>query len=628
MDINSLVSALQTNQNSASVTTINDCVLMAGFIKESDFIEFTNSRLGKKREHKINRGEALAVLLLCMAGGRYTSLLGTQEQIMQMPVSSYIDLPEGCGPKHFTREVFADALSALFNYDHEKFFREFAGHVIPRMADETFKPEVVSIDTTTVSTYHCITPKAEDADDAVIQIQHSPVRGNIVIPAKAPDGVTLIQRETISVRHGHSKNKRTDLGQVIVGAVVDGNFGIPLAMTTQSGDTSDKVIFQEMAEELLNAVSTVFSSVRYLTGDSALCTKESFDCVLQQGKHLITRVPDRYTQAEELIKLVNIDIGELQPLDGISDDGSQLKAYKTRSELYGHPVDLVLVCNQKLSSSKKETIYRRAKKEKTEIEKQLKVKFKCREDALAHIGKLQKSCKYCTVTLQYDTSGAEPEPLFDKKEGYNRRGRPSADMQADPDAKVTQYIRAVCSADINDELIARAIEQECRYVLVSTDVESGLSAQEIIKMYKCNALIESLWALFKSKRLSVNSFYLKREDRIEGLITMMSIAVLAYKLMESKIRKSTEAGELEIPMPDGKKSKYKPTTRRINEYLSRHSIIVVGNPLTDQALVLGYDQVVINILKVLGSSWLIFITPQQYDGFTSWVTVPDVPDDN
>lgn len=91
--------------------------MMAGFIKSTRLIYFANERFGKTKQHIINHGEALAILLIVIASGEYKYLIGLQD----MPLSNLLHLSKKCSLEHLTCKVFADALTTLFKYGHEQF---------------------------------------------------------------------------------------------------------------------------------------------------------------------------------------------------------------------------------------------------------------------------------------------------------------------------------------------------------------------------------------------------------------------------------------------------------------------------------------------------------------------------
>lgn len=61
---------LERNGVSRVAMSIHHTVIMAGFIGQTALVSFFNERLGKSKEHFINRGEVICTILLCMASGQ------------------------------------------------------------------------------------------------------------------------------------------------------------------------------------------------------------------------------------------------------------------------------------------------------------------------------------------------------------------------------------------------------------------------------------------------------------------------------------------------------------------------------------------------------------------------------
>ena len=90
--------------------SIHLTVIMAGFICQTDLISFFNERLGKSKEHFINRGEVICTILLSMASGQYKSILGMLEQIKQIPVRDMLGLAPDINVEDFNHDLVTDAL--------------------------------------------------------------------------------------------------------------------------------------------------------------------------------------------------------------------------------------------------------------------------------------------------------------------------------------------------------------------------------------------------------------------------------------------------------------------------------------------------------------------------------------
>ena len=62
--------------------TIDHMIFMAGFLSATGFIDFVNDRIGKKGQHMIDRGQALAALMLLLYSGNYQSLNSSVSRVL------------------------------------------------------------------------------------------------------------------------------------------------------------------------------------------------------------------------------------------------------------------------------------------------------------------------------------------------------------------------------------------------------------------------------------------------------------------------------------------------------------------------------------------------------------------
>lgn len=200
------------------------------------------------------------------------------------------------------------------------------------------KPVAVSIDTTTFTRYHSITPQKEDEEDLLFMAQNI-IKNNEIVPKKVSDEVVADERQLLGIKYGHAKNHRNDLWQIIAGVAVEVESGLSLLLVTRSWDACDKITFSEMVENVLSSNQELSQSIKYLVGDSALCTEASFKVALKHGNHIVTRVPDNFKVTKELLNSDSL----LTPVEQDGEKSAQLAVLLKYSEMFGIPVNLLLV---------------------------------------------------------------------------------------------------------------------------------------------------------------------------------------------------------------------------------------------------------------------------------------------
>lgn len=131
-------------------------------------------------------------------------------------------------------------------------------------------------------------------------------------------------------------------------------------------------------------------------------------------------------------------------------------------------------------------------------------------------------------------------------------------------------------------------------------------------------MIEAMWSLFKNRRMSINSINIHRQDRIEGLLTLTAMTLLANKLVEIKVRKAVEEGKFVMPDQRGTGYELKPTITRITYFMKRHALVVVEDSATGQIRLEGINNTNLNLLVALGPAWDKFLMPETYSSLSGW----------
>ncbi len=91
------------------------------------------------------------------------------------------------------------------------------------------------------------------------------------------------------------------------------------------------------------------------------------------------------------------------------------------------------------------------------------------------------------------------------------------------------------------------------FMLATNDVSDGLTMEKMLQLYKSQQSVEKGFRFLKSPGFLTSSLYLKKPERIEALLMVMTSSLMVYAALEYKIRK--ELKEKSAYFPD---LKYKP----------------------------------------------------------------------
>ena len=125
---------------------------------------------------------------------------------------------------------------------------------------------------------------------------------------------------------------------------------------------------------------------------------------------------------------------------------------------------------------------------------------------------------------------------------YAGKGRPSAST---PLKAIEWQIQAHVLAD--DKAMERDKQGKACYVLGTNIDASKLSDTEVIVAYKGQAQVEGGFRFLKDPLFFVSSLFVKKPNRIEGLLMVMTLALLVYSVAQRRLRKQLAENHETVP---------------------------------------------------------------------------------
>lgn len=111
---------------------IGQALLIAGFIADTQFIDFVDERLpkaGKSDQFVLAHGQVLASLLMVLFVGQFRSLLGMQSKLSKLAIHGLLGLAPEIRIEDISREACSSTLDALWEYGCDKLFEEYGAAV-------------------------------------------------------------------------------------------------------------------------------------------------------------------------------------------------------------------------------------------------------------------------------------------------------------------------------------------------------------------------------------------------------------------------------------------------------------------------------------------------------------------
>lgn len=579
--------------------------LAAGFLKYTNFIKFMDERLPeKKKNYSVSHGEALAALLLTLMSGEYESLSTVHLFLKDLPIGQLLGLENYRTIKgsDFSRDVLTATLDAVASASASDLFSEFVRYAYNKFQDPS---GVVSVhmDTTSIVLYHML----DDKEEKVIEFTFGKSK-------KAQK-----QKEALfKIIQGYSKDKRSDLGQVIVSCFTDDS-GIPLNLDIHSGNASDKLTFANLAYKVLPKLKELCVGLKYLVCDSAGATHECFkNTMLIQGVDILTRLPDNFALSQRLI--ANADINSMEVVDPDCPEKS-IRTKVTQDVLWNEVnVKAILVYNPSLRTTKTRTIQKRADKELMALQKAAKQSFMCPEDAVNHLNVLRQKAKYCEVKLlpapqQNDNPFSTPT-----KKGSKAASKINPLLnEYEFDEKMLKQKRYCVNSSISvyQDSVDWHVERECMYVLVTTDLTSDRTASDLIQIYKKNINVESFWKKFKNCNLNLDKVFLRKRSRIKALLCLAAFNLFADICIRNKVRMMVAQNILRIPKSFAINSDKTNQVNKSPEWETILKLFKRGNAHIQvhdrgRRVKVHLTQIQTTILKGLGADWLYFTNDDLY----------------
>ncbi len=355
----------------------------------------------------------------------------------------------------------------------------------------------------------------------------------------------------IEICRGYSRDHRPELNQVVLNLICENQSGIPVYMKPASGNINDMEGFKEIVKSHINSLKAA-QTCRYLVADAALYVKETIQELNKLKQLFITRAPKKLKEVQGLVNdAINLNFTEL---------GNGYSGAWHHSSYGNVEQKWLLVSSEQAKKSERYSLDRRILKI-TESERKLfkklsQQRFSCQSDASKALELWRKKQKYSDVV----------EHILELKI-YPRKGQPKkGQAPLRVEYQVTGSLFTVIEKRENK------LKQLGYFVLASNDINEELTMALMLKTYKEQQSVEKGFRFLKSPDFLTNSIFLKKPERIEALLMVMTSCLMVYASLEHKIRKGLKLKALFFP-DQKKKPTQTPTARWVFQCFQGVSIL-------------------------------------------------------
>ena len=385
-------------------------------------------------------------------------------------------------------------------------------------------------------------------------------------------------RSCIRLKHGYSRDGHPELKQVILQLVSSAEGNLPIYMRPMSGNCSDQETTAQLISSHIESLRAALDS-RYIVGDCAMYTPKSIHACHENQVLFVTRVPATLAQAKQYLHTTKSEM--------MVDIGDGYRACEYRVCTHGCPQRWVVVHSTHAKKRNKEIQEHKWKTRCMKAEKDFRrlcrKSFSCQEDAKRAL--LEYSEQHPFVNCDDLHVNTEIK--------YKKMGRPTKDAPS------------VCVHSIQGEFSIHedAFEQWCLgqnfFILATNDLRQDmLSMKDILDTYKSQQSVERGFRFLKSPEFFTSAFFVKKPERIEALLMIMTLSLLVYGSIEHKIRQELQDQEVDF-VDQKKKPTRKPTAQWVFFCFLGFHVVYIQN----RYKVVNLNARRATILRVLGSPY-------------------------
>jgi transposase len=155
----------------------------------------------------------------------------------------------------------------------------------------------------------------------------------------------------------------------------------------------------------------------------------------------------------------------------------------------------------------------------------------------------------------------------------------------------------------NEESIAKQVATFGWRAYGTNAPRERLSFEKAVLCYRSEFLIERVFGRFKGDRLAIAPMFVKRDDQVEGLTRLLSLAVRVLTLMEFVVRRALGQQQRKLAglyLDSPAKTTAKPTAERLLRVFSPIKLVSITSPESIVSRVTGFSSLHQEIIDLLG----------------------------
>jgi transposase len=413
---------------------------------------------------------------------------------------------------------------------------------------------------------------------------------------------TLRGKLRLAVTHGHNKDHRPDLKQLLYILTVSRDGAVPVHFRVDNGNATDDRSHIDTWKTLCELTGR--RDFLYVA-DCKLATAENMAHIHQHGGRFLTILPRTRSEDTSFHAAIRKGRDGWKPIhDKLDDDGQLIDRYRLHESQATTAEGYRLVWYHSVRKAELDALNRHKRLERaTAALTELQAKLTSPRTRYHDRAKVAQTVD--TIVSDSDVEGwlvTEIKERTTETFRQDRRGRPGPE---------TRYVRSEStrfdlSWRIDHDYLVH--EARCDGIFPLVTNETSVSAVDLLLAYKQQPMIEKRFSPLKTDFV-VAPVFLKEVSRIQALLCVYFLALLSESLLERELRRAlAREGVESLPLyPEGRACR-RPTARRVIdlfEDVQRHELAAEGR--TAVVFLTDLTSLQRKILRLLGM-------PKAYSG--------------
>ena len=546
----------------AVIKNLDHLGLVATMIDELDIENSIDSEIPFDTNKKgLSYGMLVKAMILNGLGYVNKQLYLTPRFFKDKPLETLFGTPRICA-EQINDDALGRTLDTIYDYGVSELYEKVSHKAVTLLG---LTPSTVHLDSTSFHLDGAY--RAFQVDNGLNQ----PIASEDE-DAKTPTPIKLIK--------GYSRDHHPNLNQVVLNLMVEHQAGIPLMMRAADGNQIDAKAFATLVDEHIDSLKAMSNTSLTLIADAALFTQKGLEAIKEKQIHFISRVPHKLKEAKALMH------DECSNTLTLLDENY---SFTEHAITYGEMEQKWILYKSALSAQKEEkTLSKNLLHKSTDITKKAKKlmiqPFFCEADALATLGVFES--KNPLVSLKNATLISKPK--------FTTKGRPKPNQEPAHYEYYWQF-----DITMQRDTFKSQSEEESGYFILATN-NLTLTPSELLHEYKSQQRVERGFRFLKSPEFLSDALFLKKPQRIEAMLMIMTLCLMVYAALEYKIRKELKEQNKTFPNQLGKPIQ-NPTARWVFEcFFAIHELHMAKA----QKMVVGLENNHRVILEVLGVNYL------------------------